>query len=174
MTTIYDVRFTSDSILERMCKALHLGVMVGFAEMGTSFDPHRQIKSVYQAMSVFLCVSRLLLTLQYGVVAYQVRKYAHGRGPLIATAAFHFAAACVYFGISFRYNQGHNSRVYVVWYILGLAEMALHLGFSQLSDVLTFLGTHLGERLNLLTLIVMGEGTSILRDNRIRSPGQCG
>ena len=165
ITTIYDVRFTSDSILERSCKALHLGVMVGFAEMGTSFDPHKQIESVYRAMSLFLCVSRLLLTLQYGVVAYQIRKYAHGLGPMMVTAAFHLVAACVYFGISFRYSQNRNSRIYVAWYVLGLVEMALHLGFSQLSDVLTFLGTHLGERLNLLTLIVMGEGKSARRGN---------
>jgi low temperature requirement protein LtrA len=57
-----------------------------------------------------------------------------------------------------RYEAGKNSRVYVVWYVVGVMEMALHLGFSQLSEVLTFVGTHMGERLNLLTLIVLGEG----------------
>lgn len=36
--------------------------------------------------------------------------------------------------------------------------MVLHLSFSNLSDVLTFNGTHFGERLNLLTLIILGEG----------------
>lgn len=58
--------------------------------------------------------------------------------------------------------MGRSSRVFLVWYIGGVVEIALHLSFSQLSHVLTFLGTHLGERLNLLTLVILGEGCIIL------------
>ncbi|KAK6079917.1 hypothetical protein SCUP515_03758 [Seiridium cupressi] len=165
ITTLYDVRFTSDSVLERCCKAIHLGVMVGFAEIGTAFEPEAQIKSVFRAMSFFLMFSRLVLSLQYGLVAWQIRKYTVGRRPMLLTAAIHFIAAMIYLGISFRYTEGKNSRVYVIWYVVGVTEMALHLGFSQLSEVLTFVGTHMGERLNLLTLIVLGEGAIILAKN---------
>ncbi|KAK8874039.1 bacterial low temperature requirement A protein-domain-containing protein [Apiospora arundinis] len=165
MTTIYDVRFTSDSILERCCRAVHLGVMTGFAEIGTSFNPDKQIMSVYRAMSIFLAVSRFVLALQYGLSAWQVRKFVHGRRPLLATAGFHLLAAIAYIVISTRYEVGKNSRSYIAWYIIGLAEMALHLLSSQFSPVLTFLGSHFGERLNLLTLIVMGEGVIILAKN---------
>ncbi|ORY58214.1 uncharacterized protein BCR38DRAFT_461007 [Pseudomassariella vexata] len=165
MTTIYDVRFTADSVLERCCKAIHLGVMVGFAEIGTSFNPEAQIKAVFQALSLFLMVSRLILALQYGIVAFQVRKYVDGGKPLLVTAALHFAAAMVYLGTMFRYEEGRNSRVFVVWYVVGVVEMAVHLGCSQLTDVLTFVGSHLGERLNLLTLIILGEGVIILAKN---------
>ncbi|KAI1879576.1 hypothetical protein JX265_002530 [Neoarthrinium moseri] len=165
ITTIYDVRFTADSVLERCCKAIHLGVMVGFAEIGTAFQPEAQIKSVFQAMSLFLMFSRLALALQYGLVAWQIRKYVVGRRPMLLTAVIHFIAAMVYLGVSFRYSAGKSSRVYTVWYAVGLTEMALHLGFSQLSEVLTFIGTHLGERLNLLSLIVLGEGAIILAKN---------
>lgn len=160
MTTIYDVRFTSDSVLERCCKAIHLGVMIGFAEIGTSFNPDKQISSVFKAMSLFLMMSRLTLALQYGVVLWQIRKYVDGRRQVLTTALLHLSAALVYLGISFRYEVGKNSRVFVVWYIVGVLEMAVHLGFSQLSSVLSFIGTHLGERLNLLTLIILGEGES--------------
>jgi low temperature requirement protein LtrA len=160
MTTIYDVRFTADSVLERCCKAIHLGVMVGFSEIGTSFDPDDQIKSIFRAMSFFLMMSRLALALQYGVVAWQIRKYVDGRRPMLLTSVLNLIAAMVYLGVSFKYEHGKNSRVYVVWYVVGIVEMALHLGFSQLVEVLTFIGSHLGERLNLLTLIVLGEGTS--------------
>lgn len=162
MTTLFDVRYTADSVLERCCRAVHLGVMVGFAEIGTSFNPDAQIKSVFQGMSFFLGVSRLVLGLQYAWVGWQVRKYADGWRPLAVTAMFQWAAMAVYVGIAFRYQEGKNSRAYIVWYLIGVAELGIHLAFSQLSEVLTFVGTHLGERMNLLTLIIVGEGTLCL------------
>ncbi|OTA59311.1 hypothetical protein K449DRAFT_397599 [Hypoxylon sp. EC38] len=162
LTTLYDVRFTADSIWERCCKAVHLGVMIGFAEIGTNFDPNDQIVSVFRAMSLFLAVSRFVLFLQYGMVTFQIRKYADGKRPMFFTALLHLIAAAIYFGVSFRYNLGKSSRVFLVWYIGGVVEMSLHLSFSQMAHVLTFLGTHLGERLNLLTLVILGEGCIIL------------
>ncbi|KAI2621185.1 hypothetical protein GGR54DRAFT_600513 [Hypoxylon sp. NC1633] len=162
LTTLYDVRFTADSVWERCCKAVHLGVMIGFAEIGTHFDPDDQVVSVFRTMSLFLAGSRLVLALQYGMVAFQIRKYADGKRPMIFTAVLHLVAAAIYFGVSFRYDMGKSSRVFLVWYIGGGVEMALHLSFSQMSHVLTFLGTHLGERLNLLTLVILGEGCIIL------------
>ncbi|KAI8965558.1 hypothetical protein F5Y11DRAFT_294853 [Daldinia sp. FL1419] len=162
LTTLYDVRFTADSVWERCCKAIHLGVMIGFAEIGAAFDPNDQIVSVFRAMSLFLAVSRFVLAFQYGMVAFQIRNYAHGKRAMFITALLHFMAAAIYFGVSFRYNLGKTSRVFLVWYIGGGVEMALHLRISQLSHVLTFLGTHLGERLNLLTLVILGEGCIIL------------
>ncbi|KAI4599749.1 hypothetical protein KJ359_001485 [Pestalotiopsis sp. 9143b] len=136
--------------------------MVGFAEIGTAFDPEHQIQPIFRAMSFFLTFSRLALTFQYGLVAWQIRKYAVGSRHMLLTAVTHFAAAAIYCGIAFRYAEGKNSRVYIVWYILGVVEMGLHLSWSQMSEVLTFVGTHMGERLNLLTLIVLGEGSSLI------------
>ncbi|KAI0889311.1 uncharacterized protein GGS22DRAFT_153621 [Annulohypoxylon maeteangense] len=162
LTTLYDVRFTADSIWERCCKAVHLGVMIGFAEIGTSFDPDNQIVSIFRTMSLFLAVSRFVLFLQYATVAFQIRKYADGKRPMIFTAILHFCASMIYLGVSFRYDLGKSSRVFLVWYIGGVIEMLMHLVFSQMSHVLTFLGTHLGERLNLLTLVILGEGCIIL------------
>ncbi|KAI1386763.1 uncharacterized protein F4822DRAFT_325776 [Hypoxylon trugodes] len=162
MTTLYDVRFTADSVFERVCKAIHLGVMIGFSEIGTNFDPNDQIVSVFRTMSLFLAVSRFVLFIQYGVVLIQIRKYSHGKRPMLATALLHLCASAIYFGVSFRYNLGKSSKVYLVWYIGGVVEALLHLSLSQVSHVLTFLGTHLGERMNLLTLVILGEGCIIL------------
>jgi low temperature requirement protein LtrA len=156
--TIWDVRFTADSVFERCCRAVHLGVMVGFAEIGTSFDPNDQIKAVFQTMSLFLAVSRFTLGLQYGVTTWQIRKYVDGWKPMAVTSALNFVASMIYLGVSFRYTDGRNSRVYIMWYSTGVIEMALHLAFSQMSKVLSFIGTHFGERMNLLTLIILGEG----------------
>jgi len=37
-TSLFDVRFIADSFMERLAKALHLGVMVGLAVVGPKFD----------------------------------------------------------------------------------------------------------------------------------------
>ncbi|KAK8055989.1 hypothetical protein PG993_001216 [Apiospora rasikravindrae] len=165
VTSIYDVRYTSESILERCCRGAHLGVMTGFAVIATKFSPDDQNQAVYKAMSLFLAVSRLVLALQYGMSAWQVRKFKHGRGPLLATAGFHLVAAVAYLVIAYRYVVRDSSRGYIAWYVIGVLEMVLHLVCSQFSPVLTFIGSHFGERLNLLTLIVMGEGVIILAKN---------
>ncbi|KAK7940990.1 uncharacterized protein PG986_013377 [Apiospora aurea] len=165
VTSIYDVRYTSESILERCCRGAHLGVMTGFAVIATKFSPDDQNPAVYQVMSLFLAVSRLVLALQYAMSAWQARKFMHGRRPLLATAAFHLVAAGAYTVIAYRYVVRDSSRGYIAWYVIGVVEMALHLICSQFSPVLTFIGSHFGERLNLLTLIVMGEGVIILAKN---------
>ncbi|KAH9903928.1 hypothetical protein F4778DRAFT_733253 [Xylariomycetidae sp. FL2044] len=163
LTTLYDVRFAADSVVERVCKAVHLGVMIGFSEVGTSFDPKHQIISVFRALSLFLAVSRFALACQYGLVAFQVRKYAGGWRPLSIVAFLHFAASMVYLGVSFRYDLDRGSKIYLVWYIGSGFEFAIHLIFSRrLSETLTFIGTHLGERMNLLTLVILGEGCIVL------------
>ncbi|KAI1342573.1 hypothetical protein F5Y15DRAFT_309226 [Xylariaceae sp. FL0016] len=162
LTSLYDVRYAADSVFERICKAIHLGVMIGFAEVGAHFDPTDQISSVFRTMSIFLAISRLVLSVQYGFIAFQLRKFHEGMRPLLFTTLVHFCASMIYLGISFRYNLRDTSRVYLVWYIGGLLEMAVLLMTSQLSTALTFIGTHLGERLNLLTLVILGEGCIIV------------
>jgi len=139
--------------------------MVGFAMIGTSFNPDAQIKSIFQAMSFFLAVSRFTLGVQHSVLAYQIRKFAEGLKPMLFTAVINFTVGAVYFGIAFRFDPSKSSRVFVVWYVAGVVEMAVHLGFSQLTKVLTFVGSHFGERLNLLTLIIIGEGCIIVAKN---------
>jgi low temperature requirement protein LtrA len=158
MVTIWDVRYTADSVFERCCRAVQLGTMVGFAELGTAFDPKAQIRSVFQTTSVFLAISRITLGAQYGVLAWQIRDHQRSKKPMMITAALHFTAAVIYLGLSFSYISRENSLTYIFWYITGIAEMGLHLGLSQIWKVLSFKGTHFGERMNLLTLIILGEG----------------
>ena len=38
ITSLYDIRFVTDSLLSRMAKGVHLGVMVGLAVSGPKFD----------------------------------------------------------------------------------------------------------------------------------------
>jgi hypothetical protein len=41
--SLYDVRFSSDSVFERVAKAIHFGVMVGFAVIGPQWKPGQDI-----------------------------------------------------------------------------------------------------------------------------------
>lgn len=38
LTSLYDIRFVTDSLLARIAKGVHLGVMVGLAVSGPQFD----------------------------------------------------------------------------------------------------------------------------------------
>ncbi|ORY57580.1 uncharacterized protein BCR38DRAFT_528055 [Pseudomassariella vexata] len=165
MTTFHYVRFYKDGIAERCLMGTHLGVMVGFTIIGTQFNADKQIQSVYQAMPLFLMASRLALAVQYGMVLYDRHGDMTRRVPLISTIAFHFVAAMIYLGISFGFQEGQNNRDFVVWYAFGVVEMVIELAASRVWNFLTFVGTHLPERFNLLTLIILGEGVIIIAKN---------
>jgi low temperature requirement protein LtrA len=139
--------------------------MIGFAMIGTYFDPNEQVQILYQMLSYFLAISRLTLAVQYTAVLLQARRYCRGRTSLMLTVIFNVVAAAVYLGISFRFQEGKNSRVFIVWYVGSFLEMTVHLQVARLSKAIHFVGTHLGERFHLLTLIIMGEGAIILAKN---------
>ncbi|KAI4193378.1 MAG: hypothetical protein LQ350_008348 [Teloschistes chrysophthalmus] len=74
---LYDIRFGVDSLLERIAKLLHFGVMVTFAVVGTRFNPsapHETYITMRQ-LSLVLVVSRLVLIGQYITAMMWVRKY---------------------------------------------------------------------------------------------------
>jgi hypothetical protein len=76
-TSLFDVRFSSDSYLHRACKLVSFGVFTGFAIVGPTFDTSKasQDAEAFKAMSLILMVSRLALALQYDIVLWYVRGY---------------------------------------------------------------------------------------------------
>lgn len=74
--TLFDIRFARDSVFERICKAIQLGVMVGFASAGTRFTTHVQGENVwaFQSLTAILAGSRLLLATQYTINIAFMRK----------------------------------------------------------------------------------------------------
>lgn len=158
---LFDVRFVSDSIFDRLARAGHLAVMVGFAVVAGDFHPDHQHAQPFQTMSLCLMVSRAILALQYASVVWHVRTYRRAKLPLAMMAIIHFAFAMVYLGISYTFRDVH-SFVYLAWYVLSVAETVVNIGMSVGFDVLSFKGTHLVKRMVLLTLIIMGEGIIVL------------
>ncbi|KAF2710708.1 hypothetical protein K504DRAFT_489740 [Pleomassaria siparia CBS 279.74] len=54
------------------------------------------------------------------------------------------------------------SNVYIAWYIIALSETILTVGVSMFMRVISFKGTHMVQRMSLLTLIIFGEGIIVV------------
>ncbi|KAF4625473.1 hypothetical protein G7Y89_g12696 [Cudoniella acicularis] len=157
--SLFDVRFVTDSILERVGKAAQFGVMVGLAVVGPNFDPSNQMERTFRSLAIILMFSRIILGLQYAVVLYHVWYFKNSKVPLALVVASNFVAALIYFGTIFGFKRGnHSSQVFIVWYITAILETATNIGISATWEVLSFKGSHLVQRMSLLTLIILGEG----------------
>ena len=105
-----------------------------------------------------------MLAVQYLSVLWHARKYRNTKKPLGFIAGMHFTAAIIYLGIAFRFRDG-NSRVYIIWYIVGAMEAIIVVAASVVWEVLSFRNTHLIQRMSLLTLIIIGEGIIVICNN---------
>jgi hypothetical protein len=163
--TLFDVRFSNDSAFERMCKLLQFGVMTGFAITGPGYNTHWETHQdaensiqAFQALSLILMASRLILTFQYGIAYLLLRKYKKAHLPMAAHMAVLFTSAMLFLGMSFAFTRTSSEKVLIGWYTIVACEaLAISMISGQVS-FLSFRATVIVERLGLLTLIVLGEG----------------
>ena len=59
LTSMYDIRFVSDSLLARIAKGVHLGVMVGLAFSGPNFDTEHNAQLRVMGITPILPMPRL-------------------------------------------------------------------------------------------------------------------
>lgn len=159
-TTLFDVRFAVDSIFTRLCKLLSLGVMGGFAVVGSQYDTGYVFDKLgaFRALSIVLMVSRLILVVQYASVLWFVRAYREASMVLLLTMATLTITAFAYFGMFFAFHGTANAHAYVGWYVIATVEALAITGITCFWKRLSFRRTYLVERVGLLTLIIMGEG----------------
>ncbi|KAI0466395.1 hypothetical protein F4859DRAFT_519050 [Xylaria cf. heliscus] len=165
LVSLYDVRYLADSVAERVGRAIHMAVMIGFAVVSVHFTPDQQSSATFQVTSLALAVSRLSLAIRYLSIIWHIRHFKQGKYPLIAVAAINFISAWIYFGISFSFTDDKNSHAFIVWYVIGAVETLLQLGLSLYFKVLSFNGTHLTERMTVSTLFMLEEGIHVLAEN---------
>lgn len=96
--SLFDVRFVTDSILERVGKAAQFGVMIGLAIVGPDFSPTDQIQGTFRSLAIILMLSRIILGLQYLLVLYHVWNYKNSKLPLALIAASNFIASFIFLG----------------------------------------------------------------------------
>ncbi|KAH7073713.1 hypothetical protein BKA63DRAFT_39264 [Paraphoma chrysanthemicola] len=172
--SLYDVRFSSDSVFERCAKAIHFGCMVGFAVIGPQWKPGQDIADykIYKAFGLMLMVSRLTLFCQYGVTLCFTKKYKKTIVPLSMVMAWTLLAAALYGALTPTFpktlfdDQGYEiaqrSKVYIAWYIIAISETILTVTVSCVWRIISFKGTHMVQRMSLLTLIILGEGIIVI------------
>ncbi|KAK7427441.1 hypothetical protein QQZ08_006047 [Neonectria magnoliae] len=162
--SLYDVRFVTDSIFERLARAVHLGVMIGFAVVAPNFKPAEQNLQTMRVMSLILCVSRFCLAVEYASILWHIRKYKKPRLSMVLQIALNFAASMIYLGVTFRFRKG-NSQVYLAWYVLGAAEIIISFILAVIFPVLSLTGTHLMKRMSTMTVLFLGDGVVIVAQN---------
>lgn len=165
LVVIYDVRFLEDSVVERLTRAVQLGVLLVFVQAAPFFNPSEQTRGVFASLSLVLAFSRLVLAGQYGIVLWQTRYFVQGRTGLVIVLATHVLAASLYSIVSVAFFVDENSPAYVAWMVVSTFEIVANLIVAMMSRVVSFEGSHLPERLSQLTLVVLGEGViNLARD----------
>jgi low temperature requirement protein LtrA len=175
--SLYDVRFLKDTrtLFERVTKAIHFGVMVGFAIIGPQWKPGESNidYTIYKAFGLFLMVSRLTLFTQYSVTIFFARKTKNIIIPLGIIMAFTLLAAIAYGALTSAWpdnvkpGDGHNSvgqktNVYIHWYVIAISETFITVAVSCTFRGISFKGTHMVQRMSLSTLIILGEGIIVI------------
>ncbi|OAL01689.1 hypothetical protein IQ06DRAFT_346314 [Phaeosphaeriaceae sp. SRC1lsM3a] len=172
--SLYDVRFSADSVFERIAKAIHFGVMVGFAVIGPQWKPGQEISDykIYKAFGLMLMVSRLTLFAQYGITLLYTKKYKKTVVPLGLVMASTLLAAILYGALTpafpkilldaENYEVAQQSNVYIAWYVIAISETILTVTVSCHWRIISFKGTHMVQRMSLLTLIILGEGIIVI------------
>ena len=124
--------------------------------------------------ALILMVSRIVLALQYLLIMWHVRKYENAKLPFILIAGVNLIAAAVYLGVTLSVSvlsfslssyshfyssfSDQGSTGYRSFYVIAIFEIATNIVISSKWKVATFKGTHLVQRMSLLTLIILGEG----------------
>jgi low temperature requirement protein LtrA len=168
-TTVYDVRFATDSVFHRVCKGLSFGVFVGFVVASTLFntshtgEDHRS----FRILCIVLMASRLALAMQYTHVLVYSWRYSQARAPLIVIIIGLLATATTYGGSLAAFpdvtedgvhDRAEHPITYIVFYAGAFVETIVSFAVASIWPFMSFQGTHLVERLGLLTLIILGEG----------------
>ncbi|KAL2811756.1 bacterial low temperature requirement A protein-domain-containing protein [Aspergillus granulosus] len=156
--TLYDVRFATDSLFERIAHGCHFGVMVGLAVIGPNFLASPDGWGPLQQLSLILMVNRVVLLCQYGSTLYFTWGYRKTRAPLIAVMLSLIIAVVIYLGISFAFYNRSTYDAYIAWYCVAVAEVVSNVAVAALWPAVSLWKTHLVERMTCLTLIILGEG----------------
>jgi hypothetical protein len=112
-TTLFDVRFSADSVWNRVCKAIHFGVMTGFVFAGPLFDSSDKAEDIrsFRAFALVLVVSRAILTLQYALVMWQSRRCRRAMLPLGLSVFINLLATIAFLVARYAFPSGN-----VDWY----------------------------------------------------------
>ena len=116
------------------------------------------VNTYFRTLTLALMGSRIVLALQYLQTWYFMREHKHIKKPMMINIATYCISAAIYLGLVGSLFIGSISWVWIAWYIVGVFESVTIVYVSCKWRALSFKGTHLAQRMSLLTLIILGEG----------------
>lgn len=182
----FDARFTSDSVWERACKTVHFIAFAAFALAGYKFMPIAPNVAtatphwIYRILCFALLLSRAWLALQYivTVIMCSMKKHRSSRLtlPLALNALLFLCNAAVFGGLfaGFSKIEENLEGILIGVYVVLAVEFFGSLSISMIWHKLSFKATHIGERLGLLGLIIIGEGVIGTTKTITRTMGKTG
>lgn len=112
--TLFDIRFSRDSIFERTCKVVQLSAMIGFASAGSRFSSQIKDENVwaFKSLSMLLFGSRFMLALQYAInlwfIHEKLRSAVRGMFGIIGV---HVLTGISYLIVSPNLRRGQHNRL---------------------------------------------------------------
>ncbi|KAI5460667.1 hypothetical protein BGZ63DRAFT_357982 [Mariannaea sp. PMI_226] len=164
IVSMYDVRFVTDSVFERICRAIHLGVMMGFAVVSPDFKLEEQKVKSMRTMSIILCISRACVTVEYASILWHIRRFKKQRLPMILQISLTSIVSMIYLGLTFAFQHG-DSKAYLAWFVLAAVEVLLSLALAAIFPVLSLRDTHLIKRMTTMTVLFLGDGVVNIAQN---------
>lgn len=70
----------------------------------------------------------------------------------------------VYLGLFWKFHEHSESNAYIAWYLVAILESIVSIAICYRWPHVGLKGTHVGERMSLLTLIILGEGIFLLME----------
>ncbi|EFR02035.1 hypothetical protein MGYG_05037 [Nannizzia gypsea CBS 118893] len=159
--TLFDIRFARDSVFERICKAVQLATMVGFASAGSGFAMQVLPENlwIFHSLTILLAISRLMLSLEYFIASvYLPPNMAFN---LRCVTLFMFVNGLIYIALYFLFNDqaaSIGSYIWTLWWFQFAAETFVVMVKADQLPGIGFEDTHLNVRMGLLTLIIIGDG----------------
>jgi low temperature requirement protein LtrA len=102
-------------------------------------------------------VSRLILAVEYGSIAWHLRSFKTTYTGMGLQIGLNLVSAAIYLSLTFGFTSS-DSNTFIAWYVVSAVEVLLTFALSNMWHFLAFTKTHLMKRLTLLTVIILGDG----------------
>ncbi|KAG0014190.1 hypothetical protein BGZ80_010591 [Entomortierella chlamydospora] len=168
--TMFDVRFSTDDLLNRIWKLIQLFALAGFAGNGYHFA-----SSNSNGFALSYAVMKLVLVGQYFIVWIHAPN-SRCRRPILLYMLANFISFVMWWTSAFLVEALSNQARYSIWFSAIGIEVLATIVLTNNATV-TFIGSHLPERLGLFTLIILGEsvmGIFMVTDDLVDAPRKLG
>ncbi|KAF9150984.1 hypothetical protein BG015_007199 [Linnemannia schmuckeri] len=168
--TMFDVRFSTDDLLNRIWKLIQLFALAGFAGNGDHFTSTNS-----NGFALSYAVMKLVLVGQYFIVWIHAPDK-KSRRPILYYMSANFVSFIMWWASAFLIEFLSDQARYGIWFSAIGIEVLTNIALAN-NPTVSFVGSHLPERLGLFTLIILGEsimGLFMLTDDLVDAPGKLG